>query len=630
VATPPKKKEAPTEPFKRVLGLCARAIAGDDEMQVTYAPGKPELDGKAMQLPEPSRTPSKKEIAVIRGWADSLALTAAMHDEKVHKRLAPGAGPARSVFEAVERARVEAIGCNRMQGMASNLTAKVEDQYAHGRFAHVTERSEAPIEDALSLIVRERLTGLKPPASAQALVDLWRPWVEERAATTLERMGDAATSQAKFGRLMRDMLRDLELSEELADGEKEEGESDDEQQPDGGESESQDSDEGAEADEQPNDEQQAEGEEGETTEASDAGETEDFDLDAEGDESAETNEPWRPNTSVLDDPERFGYKVFNKTFDEEIEAADLSTPDELERLRAFLDKELRNLSGAVSRLANRLQRKLLAQQNRAWDFDLEEGQLDTARLTRVVIDPMHALSFKHERDTDFRDTVVTLLIDNSGSMRGRPIMVAACCADILARTLERCGVKVEILGFTTRAWKGGQSREAWLAAGKPAAPGRLNDLRHIVYKRADSPWRRSKQSLALMMREGLLKENIDGEALAWAHNRLLGRSEHRRILMMISDGAPVDDSTLSVNTGCYLERHLRQVIEEIENKSPVELIAIGIGHDVTRYYRRAVTITDPTELAGAMTDKLVELFEETNGPARGDGRGRSAAGGSRR
>ena len=626
MATPPKKKEAPTEPFKRVLGLCARAIAADGEMQVTYAPGKPELDGKAMQLPEPSRTPSKKEIAVIRGWADSLALTAAMHDEKLHKRLVPGAGPARSVFEAVERARVEAIGCNRMQGMASNLTAKVEDQYAHGRFAHVTERAEAPIEDALSLIVRERLTGLKPPASAQALVDLWRPWIEERAATTLEKMGDAATSQTKFGRLMRDMLRDLELSEELADGEKEEGESDDEQQPDGGESESQDSDEGAEADEQPNDEQQAEGEEGETTEASDAGETEDFDLDAEGDESAETNEPWRPNTSVLDDPERFGYKVFNKTFDEEIEAADLSTPDELERLRAFLDKELRNLSGAVSRLANRLQRKLLAQQNRAWDFDLEEGQLDTARLTRVVIDPMHALSFKHERDTDFRDTVVTLLIDNSGSMRGRPIMVAACCADILARTLERCGVKVEILGFTTRAWKGGQSREAWLAAGKPAAPGRLNDLRHIVYKRADSPWRRSKQSLALMMREGLLKENIDGEALAWAHNRMLGRSEHRRILMMISDGAPVDDSTLSVNTGCYLERHLRQVIEEIENKSPVELIAIGIGHDVTRYYRRAVTITDPSELAGAMTDKLVELFEETNGPARG----RSAAPGSRR
>ncbi len=327
-------------------------------------------------------------------------------------------------------------------------------------------------------------------------------------------------------------------------------------------------------------------------------------------EQFETPEPWRPNTSVLENPEAFGYKVFTREFDEEIGAEQLSSPEELERLRAYLDRELRALSSAVARLANRLQRRLLAQQNRAWDFDLEEGTLDASRLPRVIIDPMHALSFKRERDTDFRDTVVTLLLDNSGSMRGRPIMVAACCADILARTLERCGVKVEILGFTTRAWKGGQAREQWLAAGKPQGPGRLNDLRHIIYKTADAPWRRAKRSLALMMREGLLKENIDGEALAWAHRRLLARPEQRRILMMISDGAPVDDSTLSVNSGSYLEQHLRQVIDEIETRSPVELIAIGIGHDVTRYYRRAVTITDPSELAGAMTDKLVELFEE--------------------
>jgi len=282
----------------------------------------------------------------------------------------------------------------------------------------------------------------------------------------------------------------------------------------------------------------------------------------------------------------------------------------LERLRAFLDKQLAHLQGAVGRLANRLQRRLMAQQNRSWDFDLEEGYLDPARLTRLVIDPMQALSFKMERDTQFRDTVVTLLIDNSGSMRGRPITVAATCADILARTLERCGVKVEILGFTTRAWKGGQSREQWLTAGKPANPGRLNDLRHIIYKSADHPWRRARKNLGLMMREGLLKENIDGEALDWAHKRLLGRTEQRRILMMISDGAPVDDSTLSVNPGNYLERHLRWVIEEVETRSPVELIAIGIGHDVTRYYRRAVTIVDAEELGGAMTEKLAELFDE--------------------
>ena len=614
MATPPKKKEAPSEPFKRVLGLATRAIAGESEMQVTYAPGKPELDGKNVQLPEPSRIPSAKEIAVIRGWADSFALTAARHNPKLHNRLAPSAGPARAVFEAAERARVESLGAMRMPGMSNNLTAKIEDQFAHGRYAEVTEKSEAPIEEALALMVREKLTGLAPPATAKGMVDVWRPFIEEKGAKAFARLEKAAEDQAAFGRALRDMLRALDLSEELSDGETQEGDSEEQEQPDSGESESQENAENPDGDDQSSDEERAEGEEGETEESTEAGETDDFDADADGDDMADTREPWRPNTSVLDDPERFGYKVFSRANDEEVDADELSTPDELERLRSFLDKELRNLSSVVARLANKLQRKLLAQQSRSWEFDLEEGALDAARLTRIIIDPMHALSFKREQDTNFKDTVVTLLLDNSGSMRGRPIMVAACCADILARTLERCGVKVEILGFTTRAWKGGQSREAWLAAGKPSGPGRLNDLRHIIYKKADEPWRRSKRSLALMMREGLLKENIDGEALAWAHNRLLGRPEQRRILMMISDGAPVDDSTLSVNSGCYLERHLRQVIEEIETKSPVELIAIGIGHDVTRYYRRAVTITDPSELAGAMTDKLVEMFDDTNTP----------------
>ena len=354
----------------------------------------------------------------------------------------------------------------------------------------------------------------------------------------------------------------------------------------------------------------SEGEAGEAEESTEQIEREDLESEADETDSLETAEPWRPNMSVLDNAEAFGYKVFTRAHDEEVAAEDISSPEELERLRTFLDKELKSLASVVARLANRLQRRLLAQQSRAWDFDLEEGTLDVSRLTRIVTDPMQPLSFKRERDTDFRDTVVTLLLDNSGSMRGRPIMVAACCADILARTLERCGVKVEILGFTTRAWKGGKAREDWLEAGKPTAPGRLNDLRHIVYKKADAPWRRAKRSLALMMREGLLKENIDGEALAWAHARLMARPEHRRILMMISDGAPVDDSTLSVNSGSYLEQHLRKVIDEIEKRSPVELIAIGIGHDVTRYYSRAVTISDPSELAGAMTEKLVEMFEE--------------------
>jgi len=625
MTTGPKRKEAPTEPLKRAIGLTVRAIAGQHDIDIAFAPGPPEFSPKHVLLPEPSRVPSQREIAVIRGWADSFALTAGCHDVKVHNRLAPASGPARHVFEAAERARVEALGANRMPGMARNLTARIEDQYADRRFATVASKEDAPLEDALALLIRERLTGLPPPETANALVNLWRPSIEQRGAKLLRRLESLAEDQESFGRLVRDLLRALELVEESADTEDEESGERNENEPQGGDSEGDSTEEGEEGRDQPREEGLSEGDASEAHEASETTSADEFESQFDDLEQIETPEPWRPNASVLDNPEAFGYKVFTREFDEEIGAGQLSSPEELERLRAYLDRELRTLSSAVARLANRLQRRLLAQQSRAWEFDLEEGALDAARLTRVIVDPMHPLSFKRERDTEFRDTVVTLVLDNSGSMRGRPIMVAACCADILARTLERCGVKVEILGFTTRAWKGGQSREQWLASGKPQGPGRLNDLRHIIYKTADAPWRRAKRSLALMMREGLLKENIDGEALAWAHRRLLARPEQRRILIMISDGAPVDDSTLSVNSGNYLEQHLRQVIEEIETRSPVELIAIGIGHDVTRYYRRAVTITDPSELAGAMTDKLVELFEEegqrTVGP-RSRSRGR--------
>jgi cobaltochelatase CobT len=605
-----KRKEAPSEPFKRALGLAVRAIAGDHEVEVAFGPGKPEISGKHVQLPEPSRVPSKFEVAVVRGWADSLALTAACHDRKVHKRLAPAGGSAREVFEAVERARIEALGANRMSGMADNLDAKCAEHFAHGRFAHITDRAHAPLEEALALLVRERLTGRAAPEAARAIVELWRPVVEGRAGKVLKRMEALSEDQESFGRLARDLLKALDLGEDAEAGEAEDQEEDASEASEEGESQSESEEEGGDSKEGERQERAGEGEAGEAVEGAEQTDSDAFDDDFERTDDAETGEPWRPNVTVLENPEHFGYSVFTRAHDEEVAADAISTPDELDRLRTFLDKELKSLASAVARLANRLQRRLLAQQNRAWDFDLEEGTLDAARLPRVIVDPMHPLSFKRERDTDFRDTVVTLLLDNSGSMRGRPIMVAACCADILARTLERCGVKVEILGFTTRAWKGGQAREEWLAAGKPANPGRLNDLRHIIYKTADAPWRRAKRSLALMMREGLLKENIDGEALAWAHQRLIVRPEQRRILMMISDGAPVDDSTLSVNSGSYLELHLRKVIEEIETRSPVELIAIGIGHDVTRYYTRAVTITDPSELAGAMTDKLVELFEE--------------------
>ena len=605
-----RRKEAPLDPFKRALTLATRSIAADSTVEVVFSSEPPGLNGKTARLPEPSRIPSKAEIAVIRGHADAAALSVACHDPKLHERLAPPGGEARQVFEAIEQARVEAIGAQRMQGVAANLAARIEQRYERSRFAEVAERSEAPLPDALGLLVREMLTGQIPPAKARAIVNLWRPWIGGRARSLLERMPEMLSDQEAFGRLTRDLLAALNLADQFDQQQNEDQQSSEsESDPNAADTE----DENAEG-EQRADLSDARSERDANSERAlddrEDGSTDRLDRDADASELPRRSEPWRPNLSVLENPEAFGYKVFTRSYDETVNAEELCDPDELERLRSFLDKQLQALHGAVARLANRLQRRLLAQQNRGWDFDLDEGMIDAARLARVIVDPMHPLTYKQERDTEFRDTVVTLLLDNSGSMRGRPIMVAACCADILARTLERCGVKVEILGFTTRAWKGGHSREEWLNALKPPLPGRLNDLRHIIYKAADAPWRRSRRNLGLMMREGLLKENIDGEALTWTHNRLLARPEQRRILMMISDGAPVDDSTLSVNSGSYLERHLRQVIEEIETRSSVELLAIGIGHDVTRYYRRAVTVTDAEELAGVMTEKLAELFDE--------------------
>jgi cobaltochelatase CobT len=505
----------------------------------------------------------------------------------------------------------------------------LEDRYHRGgRYEEITDRADAPLEDAVALMVRERLTGLKPPPAAARIVDLWRDHVEERAGRDLDALARSIEHQRAFARSVRDLLASLDMADESS-MERDEDENQDEQENQEkdaqGEGESEEQSQGDRAEIEASDDASDEIEEG-ATEAADApsGELPDEADDADAQDASEA---WRPPTSRPNEHRGPDYKAYTQRFDEVIHAEDLCDADELTRLRAYLDKQLAHLQGVVGRLANRLQRRLLAQQNRSWEFDLEEGMLDPVRLPRIVMDPYQPLSFKQEQDTDFRDTVVTLLLDNSGSMRGRPITVAATCADILARTLERCGVKVEILGFTTRAWKGGQSRESWLQGGKPAAPGRLNDLRHIIYKSADAPWRRARKNLGLMMREGLLKENIDGEALDWAHKRLLGRPEQRRILMVISDGAPVDDSTLSVNPGNYLERHLRHVIDEVETRSPVELIAIGIGHDVTRYYRRAVTIVDAEELGGVMTEKLAELFEEKGGQAsRAGGRGLRRAG----
>jgi cobaltochelatase CobT len=615
---PGTTKEAPAEPLKRAISGAMKAIARKPEMEIVFAADKPSLVGDRARLPEPPRKLTAADVAVLRGHSDSMALRLACHDASVHRRAAPEGDAARAVFDAVEQSRVECVGARRMSGMAGNISAMLEDRYHRGgRYEEITDRADAPLEDALALMVRERLTGLKPPKAAEKLVELWREQIEAKAGADLDRLAKSIEDQRGFARTVRDMLASLDMAEQSTQGDESEEDEDnkdqsseDQQQQDGeAEQESQGDRSEVEVSEDATEELQ----EG-ASEATDApaGDWEDED---ENSESEEAGEAPRPREAKPDNRPVTDYKAYTQKFDEVVTAEELCDAEELTRLRAYLDKQLAHLQGVVARLANRLQRRLMAQQNRSWQFDLEEGALDPARLPRIIIDPYQPLSFRQESDVNFRDTVVTLLIDNSGSMRGRPITVAATCADILARTLERCGVKVELLGFTTRAWKGGLSRENWLQSGKPANPGRLNDLRHIIYKSADAPWRRARKNLGLMMREGLLKENIDGEALDWAHKRLLGRPEQRKILMVISDGAPVDDSTLSVNAGNYLERHLRHIIAEIETRSPVELIAIGIGHDVTRYYRRAVTIVDAEELGGVMTEKLAELFEEDAGLA---------------
>ncbi|MBW8842931.1 MAG: cobaltochelatase subunit CobT [Sphingomonadales bacterium] len=571
-------QDTPLDRFKAVLGGASRALADEAEVELAFTADAPAQSGKHIKVPMPARTLPADQVAEARGFADSFSLRLKLHNASLHLKNAPHDAVARAVFDAAETARVEALGSST----------------------------------AIQLLVRERLTGQAAPDVAQAGLDLVREWIEEKAGGDLDALRLALDDQRAFASLATKLLEDLELVEgDQIPEDSDDGGSDDE----GTDEEQDQGDEGDDQGEQGQGEVEARGEQSEAEsddgEGSEAGDESFEDAEGEaGDEGEEGMLPVRPNRPFADPSSQFDYKAWTTQYDEVIAATELCDAEELTRLRSYLDQQLVHLQGAVTKLANRLQRRLMAQQNRSWDFDQEEGLLDAARLARVVINPMQSLSYKIERDTEFKDTVVTLLIDNSGSMRGRPISIAAISADILARTLERCGVKTEILGFTTRAWKGGQARESWLAAGRPPQPGRLNDVRHIVYKQADEPWRRAKPSLGLMMREGLLKENIDGEALLWAHARLIGRPEERKIMMVISDGAPVDDSTLSVNSGSYLERHLRQVIHWIENRSPVELVAIGIGHDVTRYYERAVTIMDAEQLGGAIIEQLAALFDK--------------------
>ncbi|MFV0624006.1 cobaltochelatase subunit CobT [Sphingomonas sp. ac-8] len=598
--------------FRDALRGTARALSGDAEVELGYTADAPAASGRHIKVPMPSRTLPPEQVAEARGFADGFALRLRLHDGATHARNAPADAVARAVFDAAETARVEALGSQGYAGIADNLDQALAMRLRSDPIARARNRAEVPLSTAVALMIRERLTGKLPPAAAAPGMALVQDWIEERAGDALDTLAASVGDQAAFARGTTRLLEGLELVQgEVEPDDRDEGG----EEEDGTEDQPDDAGDEGEAEQQPGGEGEVEARGQDRRDEQGEGEGEDRTDDAAEDGEGEPGDegdgmmPVRPNRNWSDQPAQFDYRAFTTAFDEVVAATELCDSDELDRLRAYLDQQLVQLQGVVTKLANRLQRRLMAQQSRSWDFDQEEGLLDAARLARVVLNPGQSLSYKIEREAEFRDTVVTLLIDNSGSMRGRPISIAAISADILARTLERVGVKVEVLGFTTRAWKGGQSREAWLAAGRPPHPGRLNDVRHIVYKQADEPWRRAKKALGLMMREGLLKENIDGEALLWAHGRLIARPEDRKVLMVISDGAPVDDSTLSVNSGSYLERHLRQVIGWIEGRSPVELVAIGIGHDVTRWYARAVTIMDAEQLAGTMIDQLAALFD---------------------
>ncbi|MGB8274861.1 MAG: cobaltochelatase subunit CobT, partial [Alphaproteobacteria bacterium] len=545
---PLRSDESPLELFKRVTAAAVRAVSASPSVTVSFGGGPAGVSGQDVTLPQPPRALPLHEIACLRGEADSAALRLRYHDERLHRRCRPPGAAARAIFDAVEQVRVEALGARRMAGIAANLQAAVEDRCRRQGLEQVQSRDDVPLAEAMRLLAREALTGETPPQTAQQAVNFWKAALPPQIRRDLGELGRFVGDQERFASALMRLIADLDLLDE--DTRTDETSTD------------RDSDGEDASEQEAGDQSGASGmlsAAGLDPRQSSTGSTRSDTLSlSESDEAMASGEDQPGQAARRGQADRLSnlppggfYRAYATEYDEVVPAETLCDSEELARLRLSLDQQLSHLQGVISRLANRLQRRLLAKQSRAWEFDLDEGLLDAARLARVVAAPHHPLSFKQEKETEFRDTVVTLLIDNSGSMRGRPITVAAMSADILARTLERCGVKVEILGFTTRAWKGGQSRERWVADGKPPGPGRLNDLRHIIYKSADMPLRRARKNLGLMLREGLLKENIDGEALLWAHQRLLSRPEQRRILMVISDGAPVDDSTLSVNSANY-------------------------------------------------------------------------------
>ncbi|MCB1531467.1 MAG: cobaltochelatase subunit CobT [Alphaproteobacteria bacterium] len=607
------------EEFKHITAAVLRTIAGRKELEAVFSAGEPPIgriaSGTRPRLPLPESDMNAISLRLVRGCADAQALHIAHHNPRTHYKNCPRNSEAAAAFTALEQARCEALGMSEMRGVGTNLNAVLNEKCKRAGFENITRRDQADLGEALHVLARINLTGETPPPAAAKLLELWQPWLDEKLSKAgFADLKTLINDQAAYGALARQLIEEMEMDaappEESTDDDgldmqDEQGPDDqDAQHEDGG---GEDSSESGAGDLESHDDI----EDGEF-EAQDGGAE-----DVSDEMSSEGADEMSPDHYPLNRPDGMAsgpggqYLIYTTQFDEEIDARDLAEPEELNRLRKMLDQQLAHNQTIITKLANRLQRKVMARQQRSWAFDLEEGVLDSARLARVIANPNVPLTFKAEKDTEFRDTIVTLLIDNSGSMRGRPIALAAMTTDIVARTLERCGVKVEILGFTTRAWKGGQSRELWMENGRPANPGRLNDIRHIIYKAADAPMRRTRKNIGLMLKEGVLKENIDGEALVWAYNRLAPRAEQRKIIIVVSDGAPVDDSTLSVNKSNILEGDLRNVIKWIESRRDVEIAAIGIGHDVTRYYKRALTIADADELAGALVEELEDLFEET-------------------
>ena len=593
------EQELLKERFKSAVSSTVKAISENFDLQIKFGSN---IDSKknSLNLPEVANLKKLQDFTNLRAFADSEALKIKYTDKKIYLENEPKGAISKALYAIAEKIRYEKIGSDKLKGVKNNITQCYENKFKNKKIEEIKTEADVPITEAFELYLRSHFFNISENQATKRVLNYWKDLFDKNLKQRLKELDNCIQNQNEFNQLIANIINNLDFEDPESKEEKEEKEmtKEDASQAEKDNKESNVSQKEKDQDSDPN-----------------------YDISEHDIDSS--NETEDPNQKEIDiDPTimknnqknlfKEKYKVFTNIYDEIKNAEELENDEEIIRLRKNLDQQLTNLQSLVAKLANKLQRQLLAKQNRSWEFDLEEGMLDSSKLSRIIIDPFHSLSYKMEKETKFKDTIVTLLIDNSGSMRGRPISVAAICADILSRTLERCSVKVEILGFTTKNWKGGKSREKWNLENKPPNPGRLNDLRHIIYKSADKPWRQSKKNLGLMLKEGLLKENIDGEALLWAFKRIAIRKEERKILMIISDGAPVDDSTLSVNSGDYLEKHLKQIVKWIEENSNIEILAVGIGHDVTRYYRKAIKIADVQELGDVMINQLTKLFSEKN------------------